>query len=103
MKNTYTDGWLLRDLKTNITTAVDYTLGADEKRPFISIVASAASKSLILGVDDGDMLIVANAGDTNAVTVKNLSGDTGTSVAAGKIALVVASTTANGTTCTVLN
>lgn len=103
MQNTYTNGWLLRDLKTNISTAVDYTLTADEKRPFISVVATAASKALTLGLDDGDIAVVANAGGTNAITIKNLAGDTGTSLAAGKIALVLASTTANTTAVTLLN
>ncbi len=103
MKNTFTNGWLLRDMRTNIATAVDYTLNADEKRPYISVNATAASKSLVLGVEEGDMAIVANVGATNAITIKNLAGDTGTSLAAGKIALVVASETANATVVTALN
>ena len=78
-------------------------LNDDEKRPYISVNATAASKSLILGVETGDMAIVANVGATNAITIKNLAGDTGTSLAAGKIALVVGSTTANTTTVTLLN
>ena len=40
------------------------------------------------------MMILINEG-SNAFTVKNVDGDTGTSVTAGQVVLVVASTTAN--------
>ena len=48
-------------------------------------------------------MFVANIGGTNAVTVKAISGDTGTSVAAGKVAIVIASSTANASKIYVLN
>ena len=48
-------------------------------------------------------MIVANIGGTNAVTVKAITGDTGTSVAAGKVALVIGSATANASKIYVLN
>ena len=48
-------------------------------------------------------MFVANIGGTNAVTVKAISGDTGTSVGAGKVAIVIASTTANASKIYVLN
>ena len=43
MKWNYTDGWNLDDFSAHVESAVDYTLGADEKKPFVSCVFSAAS------------------------------------------------------------
>lgn len=103
MKWNYTDGWGLDDLSAHVESAVDYTLGADEKKPFVSCVFSAASKSLTLGLAPGDHMIVSNIGGTNAVTVKAITGDTGTSVAAGKVALAIGSGTANASKIYVLN
>lgn len=57
---------------------------------------TAASKKVTLDLDDGDMMILVNEG-SNAFTVKNVAGDTGTSVAAGQVVLVIASTTADAT------
>ena len=103
MKWKNTDGWSLGDLNTAITTSANYELSADERRPFINVVASAASKTVTLGLGEGETAIVANVGGTNAFTLKNVSGDTGTSVAAGKCALVVGSATANASGVYVLN
>lgn len=103
MKWFRTDGWMLGDLAAEISMSKDTTLADDEKRPFINFTCSAASKTLTLGLDVGDTAIVTNIGGTNAVTVKNVAGDTGTSVAAGKTALVVASKTADASTVLVLN
>ena len=69
----------------------------NHKRPFLGVTASAASKTLTLGLDDGDMMILVNEGGTNAFTVKNVEGDTGTSIAKGVVALVIASKTADAT------
>ena len=57
----------------------------------------------MLGLEPGDFMVVANIGGTNAVTVKAISGDTGTSVAAGKVALCIGSGTANASKIYVLN
>ena len=103
MRNRFTDGWCLGDLNTAITFSANAELTDEQKRPFINAVASAASKTLTLGLKDGDTVIVTNIGGTNAFTLKNVSGDTGTSVAAGKCAIVIASTTANGSTVAVLS
>lgn len=103
MKWNWTGGWNLDDFSKLITSAVDYTLAEDEKTPFISCVFSAASKALTLGLRDGDVMFVANIGGTNAVTVKAIAGDTGTSVAAGKVAICIGSTTANASKIYVLN
>lgn len=90
--------------KTTLSKAADYTLSAAEAAvPVIGITMTAASKSAVLGLNDGQVAIVINEGATNAFTAKNLSGDTGTSIAAGKVALVIGSETANGTAAYVLN
>lgn len=86
-----------------LSKADNYALADDEKVACVSISLSEASKALTLGIDDGDVMLVHNSGATNAVTVKNLSSDTGTSVAAGKVALVIGSTAANETDILTLN
>ena len=86
-----------------LSKAADYALSAGEKNAYIGVTLTAASKTVTLGLADGQIAFVANEGGTNAFTVKNVSGDSGTSLAAGKVALVVASTTANSTKVTVLN
>ena len=99
----YTDGWKNNDFSVLLSLSDDYALKEDEKRPFISFSCSAASKSIVLGVAPGDVMFVTNIGGTNAVTVKAITGDTGTSVAAGKVAIVVGSATANASKIYVLN
>lgn len=87
-----------------IEKADNYALSDAEKaNQFISLKASAGSKTFTLGLPDGQVALVYNAGDTNAFTLKNVSGDTGTSIAATKLVLVVASTTANKSTVIELN
>lgn len=103
MKWHLTDGWDLNDLSTSLSISDDYTLADEEKRPFLSFTCSAASKSIVLGVAPGDVMVVSNIGGTNAVTVKAITGDTGTSVAAGKVAIVIGSGTANASKIYVLN
>ena len=99
----FTNGWSLADFSKSITKDADYTLAADEKVPFLSAVLSAASKSIVLGLKEGEVMVVANIGGTNAFTVKAISGDTGTSVAAGKVAIVIGSETAYASKIYVLN
>lgn len=104
MKFHNTDGWDLSDMSAVVSMSDSAELTADEKRPFISFTCSAASKVLTLGLAEGQQCIVTNVGGTNAVTVKNISGDTGTSVAAGKVALCIGgSSTADTCVCKVLN
>ena len=103
LKMKHTDGWGLSDLSANLTLSDSAELTEDQKRPCINFSCSAASKVLTLGLADGQTALVTNIGGTNAVTVKNVSGDTGTSVAAGKCAIVIASTTADGSKVYVLN
>ena len=99
----FSDGWTLADFAESLALEDSAILTADQKRPFVAFSCSAASKSLILDVAPGDFMLVANIGGTNAVTVKAITGDTGTSVAAGKVALVIGSGTANASKIYVLN
>lgn len=103
MKWHYTDGWNLDDFSTDLSISDNATLSANQKTPFVSVTATAASKSLVLGLEPGDFMVVANIGAENAVTVKAISGDSGTSVAAGKVALCIGSATANASKIYVLN
>lgn len=82
--------------------AVDTTL-TGVNALVVTATATAASKSLVLGVEDGQVLFVANVGGTNAFTLKGITGDSGTSLATGKVAIVIGSTTANATKIYVLN
>lgn len=88
---------------TAISKADSYTLADSEKTPYIGITLTAASKTVTLGLPDGVCALLVNEGGSNAFTLKNVSGDSGTSIAAGKAYLVRASTTANGSKLTLLN
>lgn len=99
----YTNGFDPAEFATSISIEDDYTLADAEKDLFVAFTCSAASKSIVLAVEPGQFMVVANIGGTNAVTVKAIKGDTGTSVAAGKVALVIGSATANASKVYVLN
>ena len=86
-----------------LSKGADYALSAAEKKFYVGVTLTAASKTDTLGLAGGQIALVANEGGTNAFTLKNVSGDSGTSLAAGKVALVVASATANASKVTVLN
>lgn len=88
---------------TTLSKSADYSLAASEKKPYIGITLSAASKTVTLGLETGQVAIVVNEGGSNAFTLKNVSGDSGTSLAAGKLAIIRASTTANGSKVYILN
>ena len=103
IKSTFTDAFINRDFGVNLSIADDYELKDEEKRLYVNVEATAASKTLTLGLGDGDTVFVTNVGGTNAVTVANVEGDTGTSLAKGKSILVIASITADGSTVIALN
>lgn len=87
-----------------VSAGANYELTEAEKGcTVLAVEFTAASKVLTLGLAERQAMIVANVGASNAVTVKNVAGDTGTSLAAGKVALVIASETADGTKVYVLN
>lgn len=82
---------------STITLSDNMTL-QEQDRAFVLVVnATAASKTLTLDLPNGACCIVVNDSDDNTFTLKNDSGDTGTSVASGGVYLVKASQTANGT------
>ena len=88
---------------TTLSKSADYSLAASEKKPYIGITLSAASKTVTLGLETGQVAIVVNEGGSNAFTLKNVSGDSGTSLAAGKLAIIKASKTDNGSKVYILN
>lgn len=82
----------------------DAKLEDKQKDLFVRFSCSAASKVLTLDLDEGQFMVLANVGGSNAVTVKNIADDTGTSVGAGKVALAIGgSSTADTFKCYVLN
>lgn len=86
-----------------ISKAADYSLGAAEKANLTFLLtATAASKTFTLGLAAGQIAFVYNAG-SETFTLKNVSGDTGTSVATGKLVMIVASATANASAVIALN
>ena len=92
------------DFCETVTMSVDTALTDKQKDLFLRVSASAASKVLTLGLDDGQFMLIANVGGSNAISLKNVSGDTGTSLAAGKVALVTGgSSTADTYKAYVLN
>lgn len=96
----YTGGY---NTNASYVTFSDHaTLPAGSKE-VVCATASAASKKLTLGLEDGETMILVNIGASNAFTAINLEGDTGTSIAAGKVAFIIGSKTADGTKIYVLN
>ena len=87
----------------SLSKSANYSLADSEKVFYIGITMGAASKTVTLGLPNGAVCIVVNEGGTNAFSCKNVSGDSGTSIAAGKAYLVRASTTANSSKLTLLN
>lgn len=99
----YTDGYDTAEFSKTIVKEDSYALAEDEKQLFVNFEFTAASKILTLGIADGQSMIVHNIASSRAATVKNLSGDTGSSVAAGKVAIVYGSTTSDATKIVLLN
>ena len=100
----YTAGFDPAEFATSLTMSADAALTDAQKDLFLAFSCSAASKVLTLGLEQGQHMFVTNVGGSNAVTVKNIAGDTGTSVAAGKVALCIGgSSTADTFVCKVLN
>lgn len=88
-----------------IQEADSYALSADDKlKELIKCEMTAGSKVLTLGIAENQVVIVKNVGATNAFTVKNIAGDTGTSLAATKSIMLIAGTsTANTNTVIALD
>lgn len=78
-----------------VSSANSLTL-AEKDRAFVVLCdITAGSKTVTLDLPEFACCIVANIG-INTFTLKNVSGDTGTSVAAGKAFMIMASQTADG-------
>ena len=87
-----------------ISKAADYALSAAERRaPAVRVTLTAGSKTVTLGLPANQIMFVLNDGGTNAFTLKNIVADTGTSVAAGKLYLVIGSATKDASTVIALN
>lgn len=100
----YTSGFDPAEFSTSLALSDDASLKEDEKDLFLAVSCSAASKTLTLGLEEGQFMLLANVGGSNAITVKNVKDDTGASVGAGKVALVIGgSATADTVKCYVLN
>lgn len=79
----------------SLSKAIDYALSASEKNKFFtSIAMTAENKTLTLGLDVGQSMIVYNKG-ANSVTVKNIADDTGTALVTTKALLVVGGVTSS--------
>lgn len=83
-----TNGYSQDIYGSKLTLAGDHTLTDQEKCLVVSINMTAASKTVILGVADGDAMTVINIG-SNAFTVKNIAGDTGVSLDADGMVTVI--------------
>ena len=82
---------------STITLSDNMTL-PERDRAFVLIVqATASSKTLTLDLPDDACCIVVTIDDSNAYTLKNVSGDNGASISPGSIYLVKAGREANGT------
>ena len=93
----YSNGYSTKEFSTVMEFSDDYTLTEEQKDLYLLATATAASKTLTLGLEDGQPMTVINNGATNAFTLKNLDGDDGVSVAPGDKVEVIGSTTVNGT------
>lgn len=82
---------------SRFSVATDLSLTATDHAPLIAVTLTAASKAVTLNLPAGSFCFVLNEGGTNAFTLKNISTDSGTSLAAGKAALVTTSTAGAGT------
>lgn len=81
----------------------NYTLSDIDKMTETLEVGSASAVTLTLGGAEGQTFHIENTNASDAITLKNVSGDSGTSLAAGKIAYVICHDTANRTKIVVLN
>ena len=87
----------------SIEKADSYALSATEKLALhLDLKNTGSAKVFTLGLAPGQIAFVYNFG-SETFKVKNVAGDTGTSLATTKLLLIVGSTTANTSTVVVLN
>ena len=99
----YSNGYSTAEFATILDFEDDTELTEEQKDLFVFVTASEASKTLTLGLSDGQPMIIYNAGDTNAFTAANLEDDSGQSIGTSELWLAIGSSTANGTVFTQLN
>ena len=80
-----------------ISSGANITLKEKDRAFYLAFSLTAASKTVTLDLPEDAVCVVVNEG-SNAFTLKNVSGDSGQSVAASNAYLVHASRTANATT-----
>lgn len=80
-----------------------YTATEENRMALVISASSASTAALVLGGSDADVFLFCNTNAEDAITVKNLETDSGTSVAAGKTALILCSDVANQTKIIVLD
>lgn len=93
----YSNGYDTSEFATVLAFEDDAELTEEQKDLFVLADAGAASKTLLLGLTDGQPMIIINCGDTNAFTAANLEGDSGQSIGKGEAWLAIGSSTADGT------
>lgn len=89
-------------MAATVQKADSYALTAAEKLAVINAKMTAGSKTLTLGLAAGQVAIVYNYG-TETMTVKNVAGDSGTSLATTKMIMITGSATANASVVVALN
>lgn len=99
----YSNGYSTAEFATILDFEDDTELTEEQKDLFVLAEATAASKTLTLGLTDGQPMIIYNAGASIAFTAANLEDDSGQSIGHGEVWLAIGSTTANGTVFSQLN
>lgn len=85
----YTSNWTGGFDSQAVQLEIDdnYELKPEEQKPVVAITATAASKSVLLGLPAGETMTVINSGE-NTVSIANVESENGTSLASGSIAFV---------------
>ena len=92
----YSNGYDTSEFLTDLSFDDDYALGEYEKDLILKASATASSKTLTLGLADNQPMLILNAGD-EAFTAANLKDDSGQSIGANELYLVIGSSTADST------
>lgn len=93
----FSNGYSTSEFSTPLNLDKDVVLGEEERDLFLIVDATSASKTVTLGLADGQPMFVLNVGSTNAFGIKNIGEDNATSIATGAVAFIIGSSTANGT------
>lgn len=99
----YSNGYDTSEFATILEIEDDAELTEEQKDLFLLVTASAASKTLLLGLTDGQPMFIYNAGNTNAFTAANIKDDSGQSIGTGEVWLAIGSADADKTIFVQLN